>query len=266
MWSSLLALAVLGMLNPARLGVTLLVSSQPRPFPNLIAFWTGSMTMAVPALVVPLLVLHYTPALRSMTQVWASPNPSSTARYFQLGFGVLALSVAMLTAVPLLTRRRGQALVPSPEWNAPNESLEPAAPSAISQRLGRSLDAMAEGGSPIRRVLKRAHAAWQIGSPWVSWVIGLSMGPAPDVILFSLAIIVASGAVIGTQVVAAVLYVVGVLAIVETILVARLVAPAKTRVALERMHNWSSAHRRHLLVGILSVTGFSMLAHGMGVI
>jgi Sap, sulfolipid-1-addressing protein len=72
MWSSLPALTVVGMLNPVRLGVTLLVSSRPRPLPNLLAYWAGSLTMGIPTLAIPLIVLHYTPAFGPYTRDWAA--------------------------------------------------------------------------------------------------------------------------------------------------------------------------------------------------
>lgn len=253
MWSSLLALAVIGMLNPVRLGVTLLVSSRPRPLQNLFAYWVGSLTMSIPALVVPLVVLHYTPAFGSFTRDWAAPESSSTVRLIQISSGVLALSIATLITVPALRRRRQLTLVPTTDENT----------SVVVPN--RTQDAVAGGGSAIRRLTGQAHNAWENGSSWVSWVIGLSMGPAPDVILFSLAIIVASGAAISTQVIAAVLYVLGVLAVVETILVTSLAAPAKTQAAVHRLHDWAFAHRRLLLAAILTVLGFSMLAHGVGI-
>jgi Sap, sulfolipid-1-addressing protein len=116
----------------------------------------------------------------------------------------------------------------------------------------------------IRRLLGRAHHALERGHLWVSWAIGLLMGPAPDVVLFALAIIVASGAAISAQVLGAVAYVVGVLAVVEVILVSYLISPAKTQAALRVLHTWTSAHRWKLLVAILAVAGLSMLAHGLG--
>jgi hypothetical protein len=244
MWSSLLALALVGMLNPVRLGATLLVSSQPRPVQNLLAYWVGSLMMGTTVLVVPLIVLHFTPAFGSFTDDWASPGSSAGIAYIQIGVGVLALSSAVLIAVSSLTRRRR--------------------PAGVATAPGPTQDGLAEGGSAIRRLLGRAHDAWEKGSLWVSWAIGLLMGPAPDVVVFALAIIVASGAVIGTQIIGALAYVVGVLAVVEIILVSYLVTPVKTRAALRRLHDWASAHRQKLLVAVLAVVGLSMLAHGLG--
>lgn len=244
MWTSLLVLALVGMLNPVRLGVTLLVSSAPRPVHSLFAYWLGSLTVGIPALVVPLLVLHFTPVLRTFTHDWATPTASPTVRHIQIGLGVLALSAAAVLTGHSLRRRTA-----------------PADPTRPPDEPGAAVPG--EGGSTIRGLLGRLGTAWEKGSLWVAWVIGLLVGPAPDVIVFALAIIVASGAAIHTQVVAAVGYVVGMLAVVETILVSYLATPAKTQAALRVLHNWASAHRRQLLVAVLAVLGVSMLAHGI---
>jgi len=265
MWGSLLALALVGMFNPVRLAATLLVSSQPRPRHNLVAYWVGSLNMGIPALVVPLIVLHFTPAFRSFAHDWATPGSSSTVRYIQLGLGVLALSSAALITAGSLARRRQLARSAAARDNTPVLVLDSKAPPAISSQPLPAHDAVSEGVPAVRRLLGRAQDAWEKGSLWVSWAIGLLMGPAPDVVLFALAIIVASGAAIGTQVIGAIAYVIGVLGVVEIILVSYLITPAKTQAALRLLHGWTSAHRRKLLVAILAVVGLSMLAHGLGI-
>ena len=92
------------------------------------------------------------------------------------------------------------------------------------------------------------------------------MGAQPDVVLVVLAIIVTSGAAIGTQISAAIAFVVGTLAIVEIILVSYLATPAKTQAVLRQLHDWALAHRRKILVAIFAVVGVSLVAHGMGII
>lgn len=249
MWTSLLVLAVLGMLNPVRLGITLLVSSQPRPLHNLFAYWVGSLTVGIPALLVPLMVLHFAPVFRSFTHDWATPTASPTVRHIQIGSGVLALSVAALMTARSLTRPRQRP--PGDDTPAPGSKTPTAAQ-----------DTATEAG-PAIRLLGRFRTAWEKGSLWIAWVIGLLVGPAPDVVVFALAIIVASGAAIGTQVSAAIAYVVAMLAVVEIILVSYLATPVKTQAALRLLHGWASAHRRQLLVAIFAVLGVSMLAHGV---
>ena len=71
-------LALLATLNPLRLGIVLLVISRPRPVQNLLAYWVGCLTVSVFYLLIPLMVLHFTPTFNSFTQIWAT-RPRSRA-------------------------------------------------------------------------------------------------------------------------------------------------------------------------------------------
>jgi hypothetical protein len=95
-------------------------------------------------------------------------------------------------------------------------------------------------------------------------VIGMVSGPSLDGVLYVLAIIVPSGAGIGTQVSAAIAFVVGMLAVVEIMLASYLVAPAKTQAVVQLLHDWARAHRRKVLVAIFAVVGIALVAQGMG--
>jgi flagellar motor component MotA len=100
---------------------------------------------------------------------------------------------------------------------------------------------------------------------WVAVLIAFVYGgPAPSVALFVLAIIVASGAAIGTQVTATIAFVVVMLAVVEIALANYLAAPAKTEAVLRMLHEWARAHRRKILVAACAVGGVWMVANGMG--
>jgi hypothetical protein len=74
----------------------------------------------------------------------------------------------------------------------------------------------------------------------------------------------ASGAAIGTQVSAAIAFVVGMLAVVEIILGSYLATPAKTQALLRLLHDWVLAHRRQILVATFAVGGVALVAQGMG--
>jgi hypothetical protein len=264
MWGSVLVLALLMGLNPVRLGLILLVISRPRPMQNLLAYWVGGLTVSVPYVLVPLMVLHFTPWFRSLAHDLATPatGASSTVRHIQFGVGVLALSIAALMTVRFLARQRAH--LPTPGANTSTLVPDSNTPTAISRLLSRAQHAPTEGASAIRRLLGRAHNAWETGSLWVAFVIGVVLGPAPEESLFILAIIVASGAAIGTQVCAAIAFVIGLLAVVEIILVSYLAKPAKTQAIVQLLHDWARAHRRKILVAILAVIGVSLVANGMG--
>ena len=176
MWSSVLVLGLLVGLDPIRLGITLLVISRPRPLQNLLVYWVGCVTTFIPAVAVPLTLLHITPMFKSFTQDWAT---NSTVRHVQLGMGVLVLSIAALLTVRFWACRRAH--LPTRGGNASTLVLDSNTPTIISRLLGRAQDAATEGGSAIRRLLGRVHNAWENGSLWVAFVIGFAFGGmAPD--------------------------------------------------------------------------------------
>ncbi|OBI46092.1 hypothetical protein A5707_22170 [Mycobacterium kyorinense] len=254
MWGSVLVLAFLAALNPVRLGVALLVMSRPRPVQNLFAFWVGCLAVSVVALLVPLMVLHFTPRLSSFAHDLATPATaaSSTVRHIQIGLGVFALAVAALMTARLSTRRRGGA--------AKQETL---APPAMSRLLDATHDPRTDGGSVLRRLFGRAQHAWEHGALWISLVVGLAAGPSPDGLLYVLAIIVPSGVSFATQVVAAIAVVVGMLAVIEITLAGFLATPAKTEVVARWLHDWALARRQQIVIAVCAVAGISLVALGM---
>jgi Sap, sulfolipid-1-addressing protein len=257
MWGSVLVLALLMGLHPLRLGLILLVISRPRPMQNLLAYWVGGLVVSVTYMLVPLMVLHFTPWFTSFAHDLATPatGASSTVRHIQIGIGVLVLSIAALMTVRFSARQRAH--LPTPGGNT-----SPLAP--ISRLLSRAQDAPTEGRSAIRRLLGRAHNAWENGSLWVAVVIGAGSAPAAEEILIVLVIIVASGAAIGTQVSAVIAVVLGTLAVVEIMLASYLATPAKTQAIVQLLHDWARAHRRQLLVAMFAVAGVALVANGMG--
>jgi hypothetical protein len=265
-WSTVLGLALLQALDPLRIGITLLLISRPRPVQNLLAYWAGTMIVSVPFVLVPLTLLHVTPIFSSFTQSLATTVANSTAGHIRIGMGVLALSIAALMTVRSPTRRRQRVQLPTSGGTTSTLVPDSNTPTAISRLLGRAQDAPTEGGSAIRRLLGRARNAWENGSLWVALVIGIGCMPPPVTVLLVLTIIVASGAAIGTQVSAAIAWVIGMLAVVEIVLVSYLAMPAKTHAVLRLLHDWVLAHRRQVLVAMFTVGGVALVAQGMGII
>jgi hypothetical protein len=262
MWGAVLGLAFMAALNPVRLGLTLLVISRPRPVQNLLAYWVGCLIGCIPAVVVPLTLLHVTPMFTSFTQGLAA---SPTQRHIRFGMGVLALSIAVLITVRSLARRRQRAHLPAPVGNTSALVLDSNTRPAISRLLGHAQDAPTEGGSAFRRLLGRVRNTWENGSLWVALVIGMGFGGVdPNVGLLLLAIIVASGAAIGTQVSAAIAFVVVTLAVVEITLASYLATPAKTQAVLQLLHDWALDHRRKILVAMCTVGGVGLVVANMG--
>ena len=166
---------------------------------------------------------------------------SSTARHIQIGMGALALSIAALMTVLFFFSARRRA-----RGNTATLASNSSTPTAI------------------RRLLGRAHNAWEDGSLWVALVLGLASGTQADGVLYVLAIVVPSGATFGTQVSAAIAFVIGMLAVIEIMLASYLATPAKTQAVVGLLRNWAGAHHRKVLVAIFAVLGVSLVAKGMG--
>lgn len=255
-----MGLALLMALDPVRLGVILLIISRPRPVSNLLAYWVGCLLVAFPSLLVPLILVHGTSLVAPTTAA------SSNVRHFQLCMGILTLAIAALMTVRFSTRRRAQ--VATSAGNGSTMVLESDTDSDTESEIpllaGRSQDATTESKSVIRRLLQRIRNAWENGSVWVALVIGIGSGPPAPLVLLILTTIVTSGAALGIQVSAATIFVVGMLAGVEVILVSYLASPAKTQAVLRLLHDWARPHRRIILVAIVAVVGGLLVANGMG--
>ena len=248
MWSSLALLALPIALDPVRLGFNVLLISRPRPAQNLLVYWVGCALGGVVLLLVPILTLHFTPAFSSFVHDLANPaKPANSAvRHIEIAMGALVLFVAALMAVRFFARQRAR--LPAPGANA------------------STLVTDSNASNPISRLLSRANNAWESGSLWVALAIGLFAAPNPSLVVFGLATILPSGAAIGTQVGAAIVFVVETLTVVEIVLLSNLVAPTKTEALLRRLHDWARSHRRQVLVVMLTFVGLALVAQGMGII
>jgi hypothetical protein len=83
-------------------------------------------------------------------------------------------------------------------------------------------------------------------------------------VILALTTILASGAAIGTQVGAAIVFILETLAVVEIALVGNLVSPDKTQALLRPLHDWARTYRRHILAAMFTLVGLAMVAQGMG--
>jgi hypothetical protein len=109
----------------------------------------------------------------------------------------------------------------------------------------------------------RALEALQAGPPWITFLVGV--GITTDFrYLTALTVILASGAALGTQLGAAAAYTLVGLAFAEVPLVCHFAAPARTRAAMSRVHDWVQARRRALLGVIVAALGVFLMTTGMG--
>lgn len=267
MWSSVVVLALPIALDPVRLGVNLLLISRPRPARNLLAYWAGCVLASVVLLIVPILVLHSTPTFASFVRDLANPGTriSSTVRHAEIVLGLLTLSVAAILALRVVARRR--AAVPAGVANTSTLPADSDRSNPISRLFGGAednQDVVPTAGSPGRRLLNRARNAWESGALWVAFVVGFWAGPNPSLVIFALTTILTAQAAIGTQLVAAVVFIVESLAVVEIFLVSNVVTPNKTQALLRVLHDWVRARRPQILAAMFALVGLALTAQGTG--
>jgi len=266
MWGSLLGLALLISLNPMLLGMILLVVSRPRPVQNLFVYWVGAMLVNVPMFLVPLLLLHITPGFASFAEGLATPAEPSLGviQPVALGLAAVLLSIAVVMGVRPRMREHADAHVGGGTGTATTVP-RPDAAQANPGVLSGARDAVSNIVSAIQRLYARLTKTWDNGALWVAMVFGMMYLPSATLVLLIDTTIVASGAGIGEQVIAAIVFVVGFLAVLELVLISYAIAPAKTELLLRPLHEWARAHNRHILIVFFVLIGLWQLARGIGV-
>nr|WP_083654157.1 GAP family protein [Mycobacterium sp. GA-1841] len=253
-------MAIMFAVNPVLLAVIVLMISRPRPVQNLAAYWLGSLIVSLAGLLIPLMVLHIAPAFRSFSENLTTSGKNPTAQLVQFGMGVAMLAVAGVVSVRAVRERSRQ---PVPAGRTADGTQEAAAPAQMMSPFGTSPDTAPADGSPFRRLVGRLQGAWEGGALWVAFAFGLAGLPPPMLVLFVLTPIATSGYPVGVQILAVILFVIGMFAVVEVTLVSYFLAPARTVAVLRPLHDWALAHRRHMLIAIFSVAGVVQVINGL---
>jgi hypothetical protein len=94
----------------------------------------------------------------------------------------------------------------------------------------------------------------------------IGLGPLPiETLVYVLAIVAPSGAALGTQVGASIVFIVVMLAVIEIALVSYLFMPTQTQSVLQVLHDWVRARRIQVLAAMFAVGGLALVASGLGI-
>ncbi len=220
-------MALAAMVDPLRIGVTVLVISRPRPVLQLLAFWLGGLAMGLLVGLGALFLLQDV-ALELMRNMPAAAG-GSTVGLVQIGIGVLAVLIAALIAMGF-PRRSG---APRPK----NSAI-----SRLTARVGRrDSGRVAVGGVPGRG--RAGDASAVRGRTGGDSCVRRGCGDT------------VRGALI--------VYHLVVLAFAEIPLLGSLVAPAKTYSVMLRLHDWVIVRRRQLAAVIIATIGAFLFINGV---
>jgi hypothetical protein len=240
MWGMVLALALIAALDPMRLGIAFVLISQRQPMRCLSAYWLGAVVSGTVTAVVLLTVLrNLTPVLADHV---AALTTSSTAGYVQIALGLVALPLAVLVARGVFPRQRSLEMA-----GAPTAALAvPPTPPAIAR-----LSSLAENGREDRAF-------------WLAFVAGTISATPPIEYLVVLVAILGSGAEIGIQFGAALVFVVVALTAIEIPLLSCLATPARSKVLMLALHDWVRARTRPIFAVLFAVGGLLLIGAGLG--
>ncbi|GFG76031.1 GAP family protein [Mycobacterium botniense] len=241
MWGIVLWMAFVTAPDPVRTGIAMFLVSRPRPLLNLFTFWLGGMATSIIAGFGTVLLRESFPGFVHDLTTMAKSHDGRT----QIAIGVLALLIAAVKAVSLARSRT---------------------PVAIA--AGESSGPLAQPRTPTvyHRLLGRARQVLQDGPPWVAFVAGLGSATPPGEYLLVLAAILSSGAALGTQLIAIMVFTAGAFVLVEIPLVSYLVAPAKTEAIMRQLHDWMRAQRHRIFCAGFVTLGVFMIAQGIGIL
>jgi hypothetical protein len=240
MWGAVLFFAFAAAQDVVRIGITVFLISRPRPMANLFVYWLGLMAMGFCGALATLFLLR--DFMLPVVRVASSVAGSAIVPPIQIVLGVLALSAAVMLAVPSSVRQ--SALAPMLGGNRAADVVEPKTPTVFTRLSWRR---RLDGGSLA-----------------IAFVAGLCT--SIQIVEFggAMAVILASRAAAATQVIAALVFSLVAFAFAEVALVSHLLAPAKTQAVVMQLHDWLRAHRRPIFVLVLAVFGLWMVAKGIG--
>ncbi|WP_205877824.1 GAP family protein [Mycobacterium camsae] len=249
MWQMVLYMGFGMALDPARLGLALVMLSRKRPMANLFAFWLGGIVAAgAVALAVLLFIREFAVVViqsaGAMAQDFREATVVLSGGRLQVTVGVIIL----LLAVRSVARSRAQAGIPVPVGG------------------GGGLPTMVLDQRPpglMARTSNRMQEMLNCDVVWPAFLVGIATSVPPLESLIALTFIMASGSGIGTQFGAFFVFVLLVLAVIEIPLIAHLTVPQKTEQLMLRVQNWVRTYRRQMTLTILFGVGCIFLAQGV---
>jgi hypothetical protein len=246
MWTMVLLMGLGMAIDPARLGLALVMLSRRRPMVNLFAFWVGGMLAGI-GIGLAVLVVMRDIALVALHSAASMANEVRAFAFLSGGRLQITIGVIMLMlAARAVARARAQAGVPA----------------AISGG-GMSAVALEERPvGPFARLGARTQDMLNCDVVWPAFVVGIASSP-PVESLIALTFIMASGAAIGTQFSAFLVFTLIVLAVIEIPLVGYLAMPQKTEYLMLRVQDWLRSHRRQISLTILTGVGFLFVFQGV---
>jgi hypothetical protein len=242
MWVTVLLMAVIAGVTPARIGAVAYILSRRRPTRLLVAYVVGGF--GVSFIVGGVIVF----ALDSANIGKGSAIPPAA----EMVVGAAALVVAMLVATGIAARIRDSAQARrARDHGIEMPSIAGAGPHSIETVPG------------FDELPRHLQDALRSESPWIAWVAGVAVGMPTSYYLAAIAAILKAGVGTGGQVGALLIFNVIAFAAAEIPLVSFLIAPDATRARVVQTYGWISTHQRLVISALATIAGTYLILIGL---
>ena len=242
MWGTVLIMAVVAGVDPARLGAVAFILSRPKPMPLLGAYLFGGFGVSLIAGGVIVLILGEVDVGKK----------SSVPPEIEIAVGALALLVAVLVATGVAARTR-DALQRRSSKSDSDGSPE----SDTQERLGgEMLPGFEKLPEHVQNVLRSE-------SPWIAWIAGVAIGLPSAYYLAAIAAILKSGTGTGGQIAALLVFNVIAFAAAGIPMISFLMAPDATRARVDQLYAWVSNNQRAVITALTTIVGVYLILIGI---
>ncbi|WP_029107462.1 GAP family protein [Mycobacterium sp. URHD0025] len=242
MWSTVLVMAVVAAVDPLRVGVVAFMLSRSRPLRLLLPFFLFAFTANIAVGAAVVFVFKNT----------SDDGGRTTPPALEIGIGVVALAIAVLSATGVLERLVKQV------------RARRAVPATVGEH-GTDRDApLTEDAVPaLSKLPAGMQSALRGEAPWAAALLGLINGFPTPYYVAAMAAALTSGAALAEQMAALVVFnVVGFLAALIPI-ISFWVAPDSTRAAVERIYAWMGTHHRLVVAVLAGAVGVFFVSMGV---
>ena len=244
MWVTVLLMAVIAGLDPARIVAIVVILSKSRPVRLLVAYLVGGFGVSMIAGAVLLFVLDEI----------STGSRSGLPADIDIAIGVFALLVAVLVGTGIAGQVRDKV---QQRRRVKASARADAAGTAADQPTDVAHSALQKLPAPIQKALQRE-------SIWVAWLAGVAIGMPSVYYLAAIAAVAGAHASVATSIAALVVFNLIAFLLTEFFIVGFVRAPEATRQRVNHMYAWTTEHHRLVVTVLATVVGVYLIILGIG--
>ena len=239
MWATVVLMAAIAAVDPARIVAVGVVLSSARPQRLLAAYLVGGVGVSLIVGVVVMFILEGV----------GIGTSSSIPPGIEIGVGVFALLAAVVIGTGIAARGRDRIQSKTSKGGA----------AEVSRGVHRPT---VEDFPGFQKLPARLQTMLRQESLWVAWIAGVAVGMPSAYYLAAIAAVLTSGGGTVTKVGALVVFNVIAFALALFPSMSYLVAPDATQSLVERMYTWMITHQRVVVAALAAVAGVYLVTIG----